>query len=87
MNVKHKLYLGTFCMLVSFFCFHAHECCAAAPPAEYAIWDRMPAEAAVEARLEATAPIDLYDAPRGSTTEISLMNISRFVGIDSHERQ
>lgn len=66
MKMDCRLYLGAFCMLLSLFCFHAHDCHAAEPPAEYAVWDRMPFEAAVEAKLEATAPISLYNAPRGT---------------------
>ena len=67
MNTISKLYLGAFCILVSLLCFHTHNGHAAAPPEEYAIWDRIPAEAPVEIRLEATAPINLYDAPRGNS--------------------
>ncbi len=57
MNMTYKLHLGTFCMLLALFCCHTHDGYAAVPPTEYAIWDRIPGEAFVEARLEATAPI------------------------------
>ena len=67
MNMTYKLHLGTLCMLLALFCCHTHDGYAAVPPTEYAIWDRIPGEAFVEARLEATAPINLYDSPRGNT--------------------
>jgi hypothetical protein len=39
---------------------------AAEIPANYTVWDRMPAEAAVNVKLKVQAPVTLYAAPRSS---------------------
>ena len=39
---------------------------AAEVPANYTVWDRMPAEAAVNVKLKVQAPVTLYAAPRSS---------------------
>lgn len=66
MNRGHRI-LSILCMLISFLCVQPQVCNAATPPEEYEVWDRMPAEAEVNARLKATEPISLYNAPRGTT--------------------
>lgn len=63
MQIFLKLILGI--LAISLSCLP--HCTAASPPTEYTVWDRMPAEAAVEAKLQAQATIDLYNAPRGTT--------------------
>ncbi|BEU87881.1 hypothetical protein TAMA11512_13450 [Selenomonas sp. TAMA-11512] len=72
MNINYRLYLCAFCMLLSLCCFHARDCLASDPPAEYVIWDYMPSASVVEAKLAATAHIDLYNAPRGNTIVSSI---------------
>ncbi len=65
MNIRRRI-SGILSLLILVLGFQLQDCNAATPPAEYEVWDRMPAEAEVNAKLRATASISLYNAPRGT---------------------
>ena len=66
MNIGCRV-LGILCLLMLVLAVNLQDCRAATPPAEYVVWDRMPGEAPVKGKMQALAPIDLYNAPRGGT--------------------
>lgn len=53
-------------LLMAILFFTAAYVLAAEVPANYTVWDRMPAEAAVNVKLKVQAPVTLYAAPRSS---------------------